>query len=322
MDYLGVDISKGDFHTSLLQNGRSVNRTFFNTAKGFAQLIAWLRNRKTTNLVVCMEATGSYWQDLAAALFDVGYTVTVINPKRIKAFAESELLRAKTDAVDAALITRFVATQKWDAWIPPAPEVRELQGFSRHLEFLKRSRAQYLTRIKTPGLPARVIDSTQQLINKLDVEVKDLERAIRDHINRHPGLKSKDKLLQSIPGIGETTSATILSEMPEIEKFSSVGAVAAYAGLSPLVRQSGSSVRGKPTLCKTGNSRLRKALYFPAMSAKRHNPTLRPFSDRLKALGKHKMLIIGAIMRKLLVLAYGVVKSGKPYAPDFRAARA
>ena len=190
MDYLGIDISKLDFHAFLLQDKRSSKKSSPNTVKGFDQLINWLRNRKAVDVVVCMEATGSYWQDLAAALFAVGYTVTVINPKRIKAFAESELLRAKTDAVDAALIARFAATQKWDRWTPPAPEIRELQAFSRHLAFLKRSRAQYLTRIQTPGLPTRVINSTQQLIDKLNLEVNDLERAIRDHIKRHPGTKS------------------------------------------------------------------------------------------------------------------------------------
>jgi transposase len=322
MDFLGVDISKRDFHAVLMQGGRSSKKSFPNTVKGFDQLTHWLRNRKAAAVVVCMEATGSYWQDLAAAIFDAGHTVTVINPKRIKAFAESELLRTKTDAVDAALIARFAATQKWEPWSPPAREIREMQGLSRHLEFLKRSRAQYLTRIQTPGLPPRVIHSTQELISKLDLEIDDLERAIRDHIDRHPGLKAKNDLLQSIPGIGETTAATILSEMPGIEKFSSVGAVAAYAGLSPLIRQSGSSVRGKPRLCKTGNSRLRKALYFPAIVAQRHNPTLRALSDRLRALGKPPMLIIGALMRKLLALAYGVVKSGQPYNSAFYPLRA
>lgn len=317
MDFLGVDISKDDFHTFLMQGTRSANRKFNNTVKGFDQLTHWLQNRKVVDLVVCMEATGSYWQDLATALSDAGHTIAVINPKRIKAFAESELLRTKTDAVDAALIARFAATQRWDRWTPPAPEIRELQGLSRHLEFLKRSRTQYLTRIQTPGLPARVLDSTQELINKLNVEVDELERAIRDHINRHGGLKAKFDLIDSVPGIGETTAATILAEMPEIEKFADDAAVAAYAGLSPRIRQSGTSVRGRPRLCKTGNARVRKALFFPAMSAKRHNPALRALSDRLTKLGKPKMLIVGAIMRKLLVLAYGVVKSGRPYQPDF-----
>jgi transposase len=269
-----------------------------------------------------MEATGSYWQALATALCDAGLTVSVVNPKRIKAFAESELLRAKTDAVDAALIARFALTQHLDAWQPPPLEIRELQGLSRHLEFLKRSRAQHITRAQTPDLPELVVRSSQELVDQLSGQIDDLDRAIRDHIDRHPGLKAKRDLLQSIPGIGGTTAATILAEMPAIDEFSSVGAVAAYAGLSPRLRQSGSSLRSKPHLCKTGNARLRKALYVPAIVAQRHNPTLMAFSQRLAQAGKSPMVIVGALMRKLLVLAYGVVKSGRPYAPNFQPVRA
>ncbi|MGA2395989.1 MAG: transposase, partial [Candidatus Lustribacter sp.] len=275
------------------------------------------RNRKVDKVTACMEATGSYWYALAKYLFNDGHAVAVINPRRIKAFAESELLRTKTDAVDAGLIARFAATQQFQLWKPLAPEIEELQGLYRHLEFLKESRTQHVTREQTPGLPERVRQSTQALIVQLDIQIDDLERAIRDHIDRHPGLKIKHDLLTSIPGIGDTSATAILSEMPAIEEFRSAQAVAAYAGLSPLIRQSGSSVRGKPRLCKTGNARLRKALYFPAIVGERYNPTLQAFGRRLRAAGKATMVVIGAMMRKLLVIAYGVLKSGKPFNPIF-----
>jgi transposase len=275
-----------------------------------------LHNRKVDKVVACMEATGSYWYALAKFLFTDGHSVAVINPRRIKAFAESELLRAKTDAVDAALIARFAATQQLQLWQPLAPEIEELQGLQRHLEFLKGSRTQHITRAQTPELPELVLQSAQAIIDQLDIQIDELERAIRDHINRHPGLKSKHDLLTSIPGIGDTSAATILSEMPTIEEFRSAQAVAAYAGLSPLIRQSGTSVRGKPRLCKTGNARIRKALYFPAIVGERYNPILRAFGRRLRAAGKATMVVIGAIMRKMLVIAYGVLKSGKPFDPS------
>jgi transposase len=318
MGTLGIDISKRDFHAVLLQEERSAKKSFPNTPKGFEQLAAWLRNREVEQVFACMEATGSYWRALATFLYDAGHTVAVVNPKRIKAFAESELLRTKTDAVDAALIARFAASQRLKPWKPLPPEILELQGLSRHLEFLKRSRAQHLTRAQTPELPAWVLRSSEELIAQLDTQIADLERAIRNHIDKHPGLKSKRNLLISIPGIAHTTAAAILSEMPEIEEFASVEAVAAFAGLSPQIRQSGSSVRGKPRLCKTGNARLRKALYFPAIVAERYNPTLRALAQRLRAAGKVPMVVIGAMMRKLLVIAYGVLKSGRPYDSAFR----
>lgn len=322
MTTLGIDVSKRDFHAVLLNDDKTAKKSFPNSTKGFEQLETWLHNRKVDKIVACMEATGAYWYALAKFLFNGGHSVAVINPRRIKAFAESELLRTKTDAVDAGLIARFAASQQLTFWTPLAPEIEELQGLYRHLEFLKESHTQHVTREQTPDLPDRVRQSAQTIIKQLEVQIDELEQAIREHIDRHPGLKSKHNLLTSIPGIGDTSATAILSEMPTIEEFRSSGAVAAYAGLSPLIRQSGSSVRAKPRLCKTGNARLRKALYFPAIVGEKYNPTLKAFGRRLRAAGKATMVVIGAIMRKLLVIAYGVLKSGKPFDPSVHAAAA
>ncbi|MGB9651225.1 MAG: transposase, partial [Candidatus Cybelea sp.] len=130
-------------------------------------------------------------------------------------------------------------------------------------------------------------------------------------------LKRRRDLLTSIPGIGETTAGSILSEIPHLDRFQSAKAVAAFAGLSPRERRSGTSIHGRPRLCKTGNARVRKALYMPAIVALRFNPTLRVFAERLLAAGKHKRLIIGAVMRKLLVLAYGILRSGVAFDANY-----
>lgn len=129
-------------------------------------------------------------------------------------------------------------------------------------------------------------------------------------------------MLVSIPGIGEQTAAVILSEIVDWSLFESPRQLAAYAGLTPRERSSGSSVRGKPCLSRVGNARLRKALYLPAISAQRFNPLIVAFSERLLAKGKAKKQVIGAIMRKLLHLAYGVLKSGSPFDPNFTIAQA
>ena len=318
MDTLGIDISKRDFHAALLHDDHIIaKKSFPNSDRGFAQLDAWLRNRQAGKISACMEATGAYYSALATHLFRAGHDVAVVNPKRIKAFAESELLRTKTDAVDAALIARFAATQPLVPWKPLPPEILELQGLARHLEFLKRSRVQHTLRSQTPGLPASVLRSTKKIIKEFDAQIAALKRQIKDHINRHPGLKAQSDLLDSIPGIGLTTAAGILAEAPNITEFRSGQAVAAYAGLSPHLHQSGTSVHRKTRLSKIGNARLRKVMYMPAVVAKKHNPTIKALSQRLAANGKVPMVIIGAIMRKLLVIAYGVLKSGKPYDPAF-----
>ena len=319
---LGIDISKATFHAFLVSPHGEAKKSFPNAMVGFSQLQAWLRNRGVVRAHACMEATGSYWEALAAHLHEAGHAISIVNPRRIKAYAESRLSRAKTDAVDAALIARFALVERPKPWEPPAPEIKTLQAFSRHLEFLKAARAEHLTRIQTPGLPTYVVASTTTIIQAFDSEICDIERAIRDHIDRHPKLKAKHDLLVSIPGIGEATGNAILAEMPTIAEFGSARAVAAFAGLSPKTFESGSSVRGKSRICKTGNSRLRKLLYLPAVVAKKHNPVLRAFAERLLAAGKAPMLVIGALMRKLLVMAYGVLKSGRPFSPDYAGAGA
>jgi transposase len=140
---------------------------------------------------------------------------------------------------------------------------------------------------------------------------------IKDHIDQNPSLKQQRDLLSSIPGIGELTAAKVLAEIVDIKLYSSARQVAAFAGLVPRHNQSGSSVRGRPRLCKVGTARLRKAMYFPAIVATQHNPTIKALSQRLRDRGKCPMQIIGASMRKLIHIVYGVLKSGRPFNPDY-----
>ncbi len=240
----------------------------------------------------------------------------MVNPARIKAFAQSELLRTKTDEVDAAFIARFCKSQNPEPRLPPPPEIRMLQTLMRHCDHLKATRAQQSVYAQSSE-SAIVAASTREVIATLDEQIAQLERTIRQHFDDHPDLKRRRNLLTSIPGIGETTAGAILSEIPHLDRFQSAKAVAAFAGLSPRERRSGTSIHGRPRLCKTGNARVRKALYMPAMVAARFNPTLRIFAERLLAAGKHKRLIIGAVMRKLLVLAFGILRSGVAFDANY-----
>ena len=314
--FLGIDLSKETFHAYLLSDRANAAKAFSNNAKGFEQLIAWVRNRHTIEVHICMEATGTYWEALAEYLHGLKQRVSVVNPARIKAFAQSELLRTKTDAVDAALIARFCKSQDPEPWIPPPPEIRVLQELMRHYEHLKTTRAQQSVYAQSSEA-AIVKSSIEDIIATLDEQIAQIEQEIRRHFDDHPDLKRRRDLLTSIPGIGETTASSILSEIPHLDRFQSAKAVAAFAGLSPRERRSGTSVHGRPRLCKTGNARIRKALYMPAIVALRFNPTLRIFAEPLLAAGKHKRLIIGAVMRKLLVLAYGVLRSGVAFDANY-----
>jgi transposase len=312
---LGIDIAKGSFQVSLCQAGKKYNRTFRNEAKGFATLDKWLTKHEAEQLHACMEATGRYWEELAWHLHQGEHTVSVVNPARIHNYAKSKLTRNKTDKLDAQLIADYCATQHPDTWTPPPPEVRELQALVRHLEDVQQIHNQESNRLGS-GVPAATVrEMLQKHVAFLDAQLQDLQQQIEAHIDRHPGLKQQSELLASIPGIGTLTAAKLLGE--NIQSFSSTRALAAYAGLNPQHGDSGSSVRRKPRLSKVGNSALRKALYFPAISAKSHNPIIKAFCERLKERGKQTMVIIGAAMRKLLCLALGVLKSGQPFDPNY-----
>lgn len=314
---IGIDISKLKFDLCLLrENGKLKHKVFPNSASGFLQLSAWLQKQKVERVHACMEATGTYGEALAAYLFDAGHVVSVVNPAIIKAYAQSYLSRTKTDKADATLIARFCQERKPPAWQPLAREVRELQALVRRLEALLEMHQMEVNRLEAGISAALVRDSLTEHIAFLDQEIKRTQSLIGDHIDNHPTLREQRELLVSIPGIGNTTAAKLLAEMLDVKLYQSARQLAAFAGLVPRLHESGSSVKRKTRLSKTGAPRLRKALYFPAIAAIKYNPYIKALSLRLKERGLCPMQIIGAAMRKLVHLAYGVLKSGRPFDPS------
>lgn len=315
---LGIDIAKLKFNVCLINPKEKLrHRLFPNTATGFAQLKEWLAKQGVPKVHACLEATGTYSEPLALFLHEAGQRVSVVNPAAIKAFAQSRLSRTKTDKVDAELIARFCQAQEPPAWSPPAAEVRELQALVRRLEALIEMRVAEENRLSSGVTVGAVRESIQAHLLYLNEQIKRTEELIREHINSHPTLKRQSALLDSIPGIGETTAAVLLAEITDLKQYRSARQVAAYVGLVPRERQSGSSLRGRARLSKIGNARLRKALYFPAITALRCSSFFKAWAERLQERGKCKMTVICAVMRKLVHLAYGVLKSGKPFDPEW-----
>lgn len=318
---LGVDVAKGKFDVVLMRaDGKRRWRTFGNQAEGFAALLEWLDRQQALPVQACLEATGTYGLALAQALHQAGQHVSVVNPACIKAFSESELSRTKTDKVDAGAIARYCVAMKPPRWTPPRPEVAALQGLVRRLESLQEMVVQERNRLQTPGLSEAVKASVERTLRLLEEEVQRLQEQLEEHLSRHPELKQQRDLLTSIGGIGPTTANLLLAELSGCD-FQRARQVAAYAGLVPRERQSGSSVRGRARLSKQGQARLRKALYWPAIVAMRHNPPLAAFALRLREAGKPKMVVIAAVMRKLLHLAFGVLKHQCPFDPNWAVCR-
>jgi transposase len=314
---LGVDIAKAKFDVALLQDGRTQHQSFANTQAGFAQLQVWLRARATLPLCACLEATGRYGEAVALFLHAQGVRVSVVNPAQIKAFAQSELVRTKTDKADAALIARFCVAQRPAVWTPPPPEQRQLQALARRRQALQAMRQQERNRQDLEGPDSPIASSLAEHIAHLDQQLATVQEQITAHLRACPVLHQQAQLLQSIPGIGTLTATMLLAEMPLLGRYRSARQAAAYAGLSPRQRQSGSSVCGKTRLSKVGNAAVRRALYLPAVTAMRANPLLREFAQRLLAAGKPKMCVVGAVMRKLLHQAHGVLKHNRPFDPHY-----
>src|SRR5260221_177044 len=316
--YVGIDVSKDGLDVLLLHGEQRAGQHFTNTPTGFSKLDGWLKRRlKPVQVHICLEATGPYGEAVADYLFEQGYTVSVVNPARIKGYADSQMQRNKTDKLDAALIADFCRTQHPAAWTPPPPEIRQLQQWVRHLEDLTQTFQQAKNRLGLPGQSQPVIDHLQAQIALLDQQVAQTKRAITDLLNQQPDLKHQKDLLRSIPGLGDLTIGKLIADGRALTAFRDVRQLVAFAGLNPRHHTSGSSVHKKPTISRTGSASLRAALYMPALVAMRFNPLLPAFADRLRFRGLPPKAIIVAVMRKLLHLVFGVLKSGQPFDPNW-----
>ena len=319
-EYVGIDVAKDQLVVCLLTAQRSAESQMDNTRQGFNQLHHWLKKQRATSAHICLEATGIYGIDVAQFLHDKGYRVSVVNPARIKGFAASQMRRSKTDSLDAAVIAAFCRALQPERWTPPEPSWYELRALLRHLDDLQQTRLQQVNRLEaaTTGL---VREQLQQHIAFLDEQIAQLKQQITHHLKQHPDLKQQVELLTSIPGIGDLTAARLVAEIRSFTAFDDVRQLVAYVGLDPTRHQSGRSLRGGHSISRKGRAALRAALYLPALVAKRHNPLLRAFAQRLAANGKLPKQIIVAVMRKLLHLAYGILKSGQPLDPNFAQSR-
>ena len=311
---LGIDIAKRKFDVALIANDKFKSKAFSNDLKGFEALSEWLIKYEVTALHACMEATNTYGNALANYLFEKQFTVSVVNPAQIKHFANAQLSRNKNDTLDAQVIARFCELMKPKVWTPTPLPIAQLQALVQRLNALLAMQTQETNRIDTADNVVK--QSLQDSLEHFVKQIASVRKLIEEHIQKNPDLKHKAELLRSIPGVGSATIAAVLAGLPDVKNFTHQNQVVAFAGLNPKQKLSGSSVHGKTPLSKVGHSALRKALYMPAMVAIRCNPVFIAMAQRLTANRKSKMLILGAAMRKLLVLIYGILKSNLPFNPE------
>jgi transposase len=321
MFYLGVDVSKAKLDCLLLDSttGKVKSKSIQNTNAGFKQLIEWLAEKKAPNAHVIMEPTGVYHEPAALALIDAGLTLSLVNPAQLRQFARGLGVKNKTDKADSTVLARYGETLKPEAWQPPSKSARHLKALLARRDAIADDLQREQNRqeaIEFAVSPDEVKQSIIQSISFLKAELKRLEDTIKQHIDSDPDLRCKKDLLETIPGVGERVSSN-LTALFSAKTFDSAEQLAAYLGLVPVQWESGTSVRGRPRLSKAGPSQLRKLLYMPAVVARQWNPHIKSFSERLIAKGKSKMAVIGACMRKLAHLCFGVVHTGRPYDPSY-----
>lgn len=309
---LGIDVAKAKLDITLrLPNGKFRSKVVPNTPDGFSTLSEWLRKHGADCVHACMEATGIYHESAAEFLADAGHTVSIVNPAQIKAFGTASMIRTKTDKKDARLIAQFCAEKRPSAWDPPSETLRQLRALVARRDALEAMKTQENNRKHVAR--AAVLEGIEKHLEYLQNEINHIDSEIKRKIDNNPDLKKQRKLLDGIPGLGPKTIPVLLSFFGGVLRFGNARQAAAYAGLDPKQHESGSSINMKTRLSKMGHVLLRKALYMPAMVAVNRTEWGRAFKARLSANGKAPKVIICAMMRKLVHVAFGVLRSGVPF---------
>jgi transposase len=304
---VGIDVSKDHLDVAVRPTGEGC--VFKRTAAGIEDLVAWLKTLSPA--LVAIEATGGFETVVASGLASAGLPVVVVNPAQVRAFAMALGKRAKTDPIDAAVIAHFAAATK--------PQLRQLPDeMTRALADLVARRRQIVEMIAAEGQRARRISdhrlsrSIARLRKALEKELAELDRVISDHMRGSTVWVDKEKLLESVPGVGKTIARTLIAELPELGSLDR-RRIAALVGLAPWTRQSG-RWRGK-SFIGGGRKSVRSSLFIGAMVAARYNPQLKQFRDKLVAAGKSKVLALVAVARKLITILNAILRDRRPWQP-------
>jgi transposase len=325
--WCGIDVAAKTFTTSWTTDCTTYASplTLPQTAEGVLKLQQQLQALAipASETLIVLEATGSYWVSLAVALHTAGFAVSVVNPKQAHHWAKSLPRRGKSDPLDACMLTHYAHERQPRPWSPPPQVYHELRQRLTARDALVSMRLSARNQLHAlrqwPVQIAAALQSLEQVVAELDKQIAELDRAI-EKVLRDGAWASSAELMQTITGIGPLTSAWVLVLTVNLRLCPTAEAAANYAGLIPLPRDSGTSVRGRAQSGHDGNARLRTALYRATINAARFNPVIKAFYERLRAKGKPRKVARCAAARKLLVLIYAVVNKQRPFDPSYRQA--
>jgi transposase len=254
---------------------------------------------------------------LASALHAAGHVVLVCNPLSIARYSQAVLARTKTDATDARRIARFCEAHDVPTWRPAPAVYQRLRALITARETLVQERLRLSNRQHAAGYTAQealVSELQAPVLAAIEAQISHIDRELAKLAAADTPLGAQLRVVVTIPGLGLTTAGSLLASLP-LERLETARQVVAYADLCPQEHTSGSSIRARGHICPLGPASLRKALYLPAIVAMRANPALRAFAERLRAKGKPPKVVITAVMRKLLVLAWTLLRTGQPFNP-------
>jgi transposase len=321
MKTIGIDVSKEKLDCAWLREQDKVKtKVVTNKPVGWQDLLDWSLNNTGVaieELHFVMEATGIYHEQLAIFLYEAGAQVSVVNPAQIKFYAQGLGVRSKNDKKDSVVLARYGLKENPKLWQPEAQEIRTLKALLARFDGIEKDLQREKNRQEKARIslaPDEVISSLTLMIAQLETEQKRLDKLIEEHIKKHPKLKENKALLESIPAVGKVIATRMLMVIGS-RQFEDAPQCAAYLGLVPVQHESGSSVKGRAKLSKAGNPIIRAKLYMAAVVAIRSNPDIKTQYERLTSKGKSKMSALGAAMRKLVQICFGVLKHQQPYQP-------
>lgn len=315
---VGVDVSAKELVVAIEASGRrEAPIVLANDVEGHRKLIKLAKKRGAAAQVV-LESTGTYGLDLALALHRAKrIDVMVANPRAVASFAKASLQRSKTDALDAETILEFAVRMPFEPWSPPAPQVLELRALSRRIEALSKTVVQEKNRLhandQSEELSEFVKQDVRELAELLEGRIAVLRKQALLVIEQSEELAQAFAHITSIKGIAEAAGIAILAELAVLPADMTTRQWVAHAGLDPRQFQSGSSVHKPARISKTGNARIRRALFMPALVAVQWEPHIKAFYDHLLARGKTKMQANVAVMRKLLHAIHGMLEHDQDF---------
>ena len=317
--FCGIDVGASEFVVKLRREGEqsTVCRAFPNTELGRLAVRRYL-SKKGHRVRVCLESTGTYGLDLALELDETeAVEVMVNNPRAVRRFAQALMKRGKSDQIDGDVLMQFAQRMPFTRWKRPSAAALELRAISRRIKSVTQARTAEKNRLHAASAskttPKIVLRDLEQTIARHQKSIVGLTAEALKLIAREPQLKNNFQLMVTATGIAKTSAIQILGELCVLSKDLDSRQWVAHAGIDPRHETSGTSVARKPRISKTGNKYLRCALFMPALVARHHDTHLRAFADRLQARGKQPIQVIVAVMRKLLVGLYGMLKNQQPY---------